>query len=507
LNSSRCKAAAAAVLLHCLSTSALASDFVDTRLSFVFADDNVLAGAGETTPNSPNARFGAGNQNTQFYDNFNTRFSGFETLSFLTLYKSTPTFFEGLFAEAAFTVRLLQRPSGSLDLRDNSSYIRLWYTPPGWGPKENISLTGFPVDADRFRLGYAFRITWGGTGVFTSRAFATGVPGAKLQVTRDNWYAYVGAKTALLLNPLINEQETHYGVLSGAGVDVTPNLRLEASGGYFQKGLVPGLADVGIRAPVNAAGASAQAVWHVGIPVGTSVDLRLYRNDPDLYQRFFAPEQYPGGLSYQVSLEGSYLAQTLEDPEVFGRTTVQGASAAALQARAKYNFLRAHVLGLYRTVSFIQFDVPGFPPFQDFPNRTTLQPEMFIAAGVDYHFPRLHLTPGFIMGVQQPAAFTAPETGLGDNNPPAGLLGPRTVVVREANQVNVLPTGFGTAPIYSAKFTTRWDISDSVASIGEVYFTRDPNRVTFRDDQAGVAQPTFEREDGVGFNLLVQARF
>ena len=66
---------------------AWAGDFVDTRLSFVFADDNVLAGAGETTPNSPNARFGAGNQNTQFYDNFNTRFSGFETLSNIVLYK------------------------------------------------------------------------------------------------------------------------------------------------------------------------------------------------------------------------------------------------------------------------------------------------------------------------------------------------------------------------------------------------------------------------------------
>ena len=48
----------------------------DTRLSFVFADDNIFADAGETTPNSPTARFGAGNQNTQFYDNFNTRFSG-----------------------------------------------------------------------------------------------------------------------------------------------------------------------------------------------------------------------------------------------------------------------------------------------------------------------------------------------------------------------------------------------------------------------------------------------
>ena len=34
----------------------------------------------------------------------------------------------------------------------------------------------------------------------------------------------------------------------------------------------------------------------------------------------------------------------------------------ALQARVKCNYLRMHLLGLYRTLSFIQFDVPGLPP-------------------------------------------------------------------------------------------------------------------------------------------------
>jgi hypothetical protein len=191
-----------------LSAPAWAGDFVDTRLSFVFADDNVLAGAGETTPNSPNARFGAGNQNTQFYDNFNTKFSGFETLSNIVLYKRMPAFFEGLTTEAALAILVLEQPSGGVTLQDNSSYIRLNYAPPGWGEKENISLTGFPVSADRFRLGYAYRISWGGSGIFTNRATADGVPGVKLQITRDRWYAFVGGKTALVLNDLILEKET-----------------------------------------------------------------------------------------------------------------------------------------------------------------------------------------------------------------------------------------------------------------------------------------------------------
>ncbi|XXF75824.1 hypothetical protein P2318_22550 [Myxococcaceae bacterium GXIMD 01537] len=497
-----------------LSAPAWAGDFVDTRLSFVFADDNVLAGAGETTPNSPSARFGAGNQNTQFYDNFNTRFSGFETLSNIVLYKRSAAFFEGLTTEAALTILVLEQPSGGVSLRDNSSYIRLNYTPPSWGEKEGISLTGFPVSADRFRLGYAYRISWGGSGVFTNRATADGVPGAKLQVTRDNWYAFVGGKTALVLNELILEKETLYGVLAGAGWDIIPTFRIEASGGYFEKGIIPGLANQGIEAPVRSAGVSAQATYHVGVPVGTSIDFRLYRNDPDVYQKFFAPEQYPGGLAYSVSLEGSYLTQTLEDPDVFGRTVPQPALALALQARAKLNYWRFHLLGLYRDLSYIQFEVPGLPPFRDFPEGTKKNAEMFLAAGADFHIPSLHLTPGIVLGVQQPASFRSPELQLGGNNPPPALTGTRTVVVRDVNQLSILPErcGAGNAvceaePILSAKATARWDLSETVAAIAEVYYTYDNNRTTFRDDVTGIAQPSFEKPHALGFNTLLQARF
>lgn len=499
--------------LMTLSAPAWAGDFVDTRLSFAFADDNVFANAGETTPNSPSARFGAGIQNTQFYDNFNTKFSGFETLSNIALYKRLPSFFEGLTTEAALTILVLEQPSGSITLQDNSSYIRLNYRPPGWNENEGLSFTGFPVSADRMRLGYAYRISWGGSDVFTTRATAAGVPGAKLQLTRDKWYAYVGGKTALVLNDLIKEQETLYGVLGGAGWDPLETLRLEAGGGYFQKGIIPSLAAQGVHAPVNSAGVSAQAVYHVGVPVGTSVDFKLYKNDPDIYQRFFSPEQYPGGLSYSISLEGSYLTQTLSDPDVFGRTVPQAATAAALQARFKYNNWRFHVLALNRSLSFLQFAVPGLPPFSNFPAGTQLKPEMFVAVGADHNFSALHLTPGFIVGVQQPASFRSPDTVLGGNNPPAGLTGTRTVVVRDVNTLSILPTSCGGSdtcqarPIFSAKTTFRWDLSEAVAAVGEVYYTYDPNRTTFIDDVTGVAQPSFQKPHALGFNVLLQARF
>ena len=132
---------------------------------------------------------------------------------------------------------------------------------------------------------------------------------------------------------------------------------------------------------------------------------------------------------------------------------------------------------------------------------------MFLAGGLDYHFPKLHLTPGFILGVQQPASFTASSSFLGGNNPADVFTGKRTVVLRDVNLVSILPEGFSAEPIFSAKTTFRWDLSETVAGIGELYYTRDTNRVTFRDDQTGTPQPSFEKPDAVGFNLVMQARF
>lgn len=479
---------------------ARAGDLIDTRLSFVFSDDNVLAKEGETTPNSPNARFGVNNRATQFYDNFNTRFSGFETLSHIVLYKKADAFFEGLSTEASMNVLVLQRTNGEVALFDDTSYIQLNYTPKSWGKNEKISFTGFPVSSDRFRLGFAYRITWGGTAIFTNKAQRNGVPGAKLQISRDRWYAYAGAKTALVYNDLIREEQTLYGALGGAGFDLTETFRIEANGGYFQKGQIPGLAAQNIEAYTNAAGGSAQLVYHLGVPVGQSIDLRLYKNDPEMLQKFFTPEQYPGGFSLYASLEGSLLYQSLEDPDRFAATTPQQAQAAALQIRTKWNYLRAHFLGLYRTISYIAFNQPGIPPFQDFPATTEQNPELFGAVGFDYHFPRAHLTPGVIFGVQLPASYTSQSPFLNA----AG----RTVVYRETDvQPDILPDDRGSRPVLSAKATMRWDISESVTAVGEVYYTRDPNRVTFRDDATGVALPAYAKVDGLGFNAILQARF
>lgn len=492
------------------------SDFVDTRLSFLFADENLLAKPGETTPNSPGARIAGGGQTAQFnqfYDNFNTRYSGFETLSNLVLYKKSDTYFHNLTGEAALALTVLvlaeknNPQTQSTAIQDASSYIRLNYVPEGWDKAtEGVSFTGFPLSADRFRLGYAYKISWGGSNIFPNQGAS--VPGAKLQLNKNlgavPFYAFAGVKTTVIYNEQIHEQETNYGLLFGAGADVLPVLRLEASGGYFQKGVNPEPQVLGV--PVNSRGLSAEAVLHQGVPVGTSVDFALYKNDPNHYTNFFKPEVYPGGLSYTLSLEGTFLQQTLADPDVFGQSRTQNALASALQARAKLDRLRVNLLGLYRTLSYIQFNVPGFPPFFDFAGGTTQTPEGFVAVGADYYFPAAHFTPGIIAGIQRPASFSTNGV-LGGNNPPAGITGARTVVVTDVNTFSVLPSGSDPVNVLSLKATGRLQISDYIAAVGEAYYTKDGNRTTFKDDVLGVSQPSFQKPDILGFNLLLQARF
>jgi len=258
---------------------------------------------------------------------------------------------------------------------------------------------------------------------------------------------------------------------------------------------------------VRANGVSGQLVFHWGVPVGGSVDFQLYKNDPDLPTKVFSPEAYPGGLSVSAAVEGSYLSQTLADPDVFGQTKVQEAYAGALQLRAKYDYWRFSVLGLWRSVTFIEFNVPGFPPYQDFPGGTELGDEKFLAVGFDHYFPSLHLTPGLMGGIQIPASYTT-SGDMGGNNPPPSLQGKRTVVIRDASSSpSILPSNTEAQLIYSLKGNARWDLSDFFAFIAEIYYTRDENRFTFKDSAEGVAEPTRENPDILGFNVMLQARF
>ncbi len=485
--------------------------FIDTRLTFVFADDNVLAKPGQTQEPSPGPQFHATGANKLFFENYDTKDTGFETLTHLALYKHTKSFFPGLDAEAALVLRLQVNPlTGGVDLGDSSSYVTLNYHPQGWKDGEKISFTGFPLTSDRFRLGYSYRITYGGSDFFL-HSIQT-VPGMRVQVIRKHWYAWVGAKSTVLNENVVNQSElatemvSNWGALAGAGVDITPNLRVEANGGYFTRGTLQ-TQDVSLLGTkTTAGGGTVQVAWHVGRPVGTSIDLQLYKNVPGEYQSFFRPVEYGGGVNYVIKSEFTYLAQTLADPEKAGSTVVQPAKAADLNFAMQFGHNRVFADAVYQDLSFILFNVPSFVPYEAYTASMKPAPEMFAAVGFDHFLENLHLTPGLRVGVKRPAYVVTQRLPAGVN-PPISLTGERTVVVRDQYSRDPLPPGKSVQPIVAVQGTARWDLAKTMAVIGELSYQYDPNRTTFVRTQAGETVQIFEEPNIFGFNIVLQARF
>jgi len=82
-------------------------------------------------------------------------------------------------AEGAFVVRINDLGENTISLSDDGSYVTVsdWKDPTHKDPTR-VSLTAFPVSADRFRLGYSYRLSWGGSPEYRQ---APSVPGVKLQ--------------------------------------------------------------------------------------------------------------------------------------------------------------------------------------------------------------------------------------------------------------------------------------------------------------------------------------
>jgi hypothetical protein len=80
-------------------------NFMDTRLSWTFGDDDFLHKTGELVPLSPTFSIGDRPQYRLFFDNLNSRFSGRENLTHLVMYKKMPGFIPKLTTEAALVLR------------------------------------------------------------------------------------------------------------------------------------------------------------------------------------------------------------------------------------------------------------------------------------------------------------------------------------------------------------------------------------------------------------------
>jgi hypothetical protein len=500
------------------------SNFMDTRLTWTWGDNDFLHSVGQLLPLSPTFSIGDRTQYQLFFDNLNSRYNGRENLTHLVMYKRMPAFIPHLTTEAAVVLRFdlaaLAANTGNLNqaLYDAGSYIRLHYGTNDAHPNEGFSATFFPLDTDRFRVGYLYAISWGGTAATIDQSIFPNIqgssPGLKLQWDGRKAYAFAGFKTATIVQPVqvlnpggdndveeVQVGQTNYGFLGGAGVDATEHVRADISGGYFQQG-TQNLDDVRGR-PVYTYGTSARVVVHDHMPVPQSVDFLLYRNDPMAPMIIFKPEVYnPNEFSWSVSAETAVIGQHLKDFDVSGELTDQVAYALAVQGVLRAGYLRLSATGITRDLNFVVLNVPGFIPFETLPKNSHTQPEIFGALAADYAFPRLHLTPGIAGGIQLPSTFYS-EFDDG------GIAASRTVVVRAQGNESILPYDQGRFPIYQSRIQLRWDISSILRAMVWMQYVRDNNgTLVVTDPTEGTASlRVFQSPNQLGVAVSLQARY
>ncbi len=497
--------------------------FMDTRLTWTFGDDDFLHPTGQIVPLSPTFSVGERPQYRLFFDNLNSRFTGRENITHLVMYKKLPAFIEGLTTEAALVLRFdlgqLAANTGNLNsaLYDTGSYLRLFYNTSS-KEKEGIGLTFFPLDTDRFRLGYLYDLSWGGTAANINQSIFPRLqgasPGLKVQYDHEKFYVFGGFKTATIIQPeqvlnpggeseveVVRVGETNYGVLGGAGVDPTENLRFDLGAGFFQQGKFD-LEDVRGKS-VYTYGGSGRVVVHHNMPVPQSVDFLLYRNDPAKPLILFKPEKYdPTQFAWSISAEAAVLQQHLKDFDAAGATKDQSAVSGAIQGVVRAGYLRFSATGIYKNLNFVVRNVPGFIPFETLPASAKTDPELFGAIAADYHIAAARLTPGIGGGLQMPATF---RSEFSDGGIPAQ----RVIVVRQQGDESILPYNKDRTPIMQARLAMRWDISDMFALVGWVQFVRDNNgTLVVRDPTEGTASlRVFQTPNRLGAAVAVQARF
>jgi hypothetical protein len=499
--------------------------FMDTRLTWTFGDDDFLHKTGELVPLSPTFSVGERPQYRLFFDNLNSRFSGRENITHLVMYKKLPSFIDNLTTEAALVLRFdlaqLAANTGNLNsaIYDTGSYLRLFYQTGGATEKpQGLGLTFFPLDTDRFRLGYLYDLSWGGTAASINQSIFPRIqgaaPGLKVQYDHEKFYVFGGFKTATIVQPeqvlnpggeseveVVRVGETNYGFLGGAGVDPLENLRFDVGAGFFQQGKFD-LEDVRGKS-VYTYGGSGRVVVHQNMPVPQSVDFLLYRNDPSKPLILFKPEKYdPNQFAWSLSGEAAVLQQHLKDFDAAGQTADQSAVAGAVQGVVRAGYLRVSATGIYRNLNFVVRNVPGFIPFETLPQSAKTDPELFGAIAADYHIAAAHLTPNVGGGIQLPSTFRSEFTD-------GGVPAQRVIVVRQQGDESILPYNKERTPVMQARIAMRWDISEMFALVGWVQFVRDNNgTLVVRDPTEGSASlRVFQSPNRLGAAAAVQARF
>lgn len=504
------------------------SDFTDTAVTFAISNVNVFASPGERLTPTSGYRIGVDRNTNLFLENVNTRYSGYETLSRAVIYQKLPAFWEFWETEVALAALVLaDTDTGRFSLFDSGTYVRL-IRKAGEGKEADtgaIDLTAWPVSADRFRLGYTYILSWGGTAIFPGKLQSSSITEGAVPGVRVRWrapkgkaYAFTGFKSALLLSReagvQAGEQVPNYGVLAGGGATIEDVLMLELNGGFFQKGTQEKQELEGSR--IRAYGVSARVTLFDGAKTREeSEDYKLYRNDPADPVDYHLFKSYKPGTGYSIALEGSVLLQNLADPDVAASEKVVVAPSAGLVAIAKIDEITLRFDAVYKSLDFILFNVPGFVPFQAVPEEATTSPEFFFAGTFEYFVPSLYLRPSLALGLKIPATYrgkTLAEQGQQVGGAYPGEV--RTQVILSDTLRTVLPVDqdsgarIDATPIFGAVLKAPLALSPSTAVSPELRFELNDNQPRLKQEPVnGQALYDFDTPYRLSIALVLQSRW
>lgn len=498
------------------------SDFVNSFVTFVAGNKNVFAGPGERIGDTSGYRIGVDRDYNLFLENIDTRYSGFESLSRLVLYKKMPALWKNGETEAALAALvLLDDETGQFRFFDSGTYLRVAHKFGDGHERDtgSVDFTAWPVSADRFRLGYTYIISWGGTSIFPGKLQSSSITEGAVPGFRVRWraphgkaYAYTGFKSALLLSrdPGVRagERVPSYGFLVGGGYDLMDFLFLETNGGIFQKGTQerPGVEGLEIQAY----GASTRLTLYKGKRPKPSNDYRLYKNDPSTPINYNLWRGFDPQTSYSLSFEASVLNQNLEDPDFFGTERLVQAVSAGLVAKSQFEHLHIRVDAFYQSPDFILFNVPGFVPFQATPADAQTTPELFSAVTVRYDWDTvLPIQPRLSLGLKIPATYRGErllEQGASVGGASTGEI--RTQVIVDETRRTVLPPNTDAVPVFGALLSVPVILSKTMAVNTNIRAEINDNQPRLaQDNERGEVTYIFDSPLRLGFSVVLQSRW
>ena len=493
------------LLMLTASTPVHAGDFMDVWVSTAFEDDNVRAGPDEYSPSANFVMRG----NQTFFENYEARYSDDITQGHLVLYRRDEAFWPGWYTEAAFVLQFSpyldpDDTDPGVDLEDDGSYVRV-IRAIGDDLDHTVSLTGYAIDASRFRLGYSYDLAYGGKEIMARTVGA--MPGARLQWENSGNYAFVGAKSAISSRTEVewegDRNAAYYAFLLGGGIALGDSIRIEGGAGLFQQGQLENVPDA--SSPlygeiISARGFSAQVAYRTTTELDfiQSSELRLYRNSPDHVRDTYISHSSVDGVGLLVQAELNTLDHNLLDPDPPGgteQTVVERAYAGDVQARLVVQNTEYGVDAVYKDLPYILFNIPGLTSGVALPEDLESTDQAYVRGSVTQYYPEWHYAVGVGVGYMRPATYTTSEG---------------TFIQYDERNKEGVPDGEEAQNILSVVWSNQLDLSKSMIAVAEFLYTQDPNlsEVVTNDDGGTTRVAKAENvQKALGFNLILRARF